>query len=93
MSMTFVIITVGLLAVFTTVVSWRRGLALREIASVTSGYVLVMAALAFIDSDVSYGGAMVLLAALGGGMVQYGIDAHRARQGWARRASEESSAA
>ena len=92
MSGTFAI-TLGLLAVFTTAVSFRRGLSGREVASVTSGSILVMAALAVVDSDVAYGGAMVCLAALGGGMVQYGLDTHRARQGWARRESDESSPA
>jgi hypothetical protein len=78
---TFFIVTIGLLAIFTTGVSWRRGLSFREIASVTLGYALVMVAVAVIDSDADYGGALVLLAALGGGMVQYGVDAHRASRG------------
>ena len=91
MSATLVIVTVGLLAVSTTVVSWRQRLSSREIASVTCGYVLVLVALAVVGPDVGYGGAMVFLAALGGGMVQYGFDAHRARQGSARHTSDESS--
>lgn len=71
------IITVGLLAVFTAVLSQRRGMSLRQTAATTGGFILVMIAFAVVDREVHYGGALVALAALGGGMVQYGVDAHR----------------
>lgn len=75
------VITTVLLSVFVAVGSWRRKMSNREIAAVTGGYILVMIPLGVVPDE----GAWIMLAALGGGITQWGFDAHRARTG--RRAS------
>jgi uncharacterized YccA/Bax inhibitor family protein len=75
-TMFFIIVTAAL-SVFIVLANRRRGLSPREIAAVTGGFILIMVATALVEgSDVT----MVVLAALGGAVAQWGVDAHRGRQ-------------
>jgi hypothetical protein len=74
---TVFIATILVLSLAIAVANWRRGMTPREIAAVTGGFILVAIALATVGGD---DGAMVGIAAFGGGVVQYGVDAHRQRQ-------------
>lgn len=67
-----------LLSVFIAIVSARRGMDLLAGAALTGGFLLVMIPVAVVGE--AGDGAMVLLAALGGGITQWGIDAHRVRE-------------
>lgn len=64
---------------FALVLSVRRRFSVRETGAVTGGAMLVLLMLALDESSVSNYGSKVFLAAMGGGLAQYGFDAYRAR--------------
>jgi len=67
----------------------RRRQPWREIAAISAGYAAVVVALGGVDGAEGIEGAFVLLGALGGGMVQWGVDAERVRGRGMRSAPED----
>ena len=79
------------LALLTTVIVlglWKQGYSTREVALVSLGFVLVTIMLALGEPDVRHYESKVLVAALGGAVVQYGFGAYRQRKAGIRDRAE-----
>lgn len=72
------ILTIASLTVLVAIASRRRNMTSLEVAAVTGGFILVATTLVVLG-DEDLGGAMVGLAAFGGGLVQWGFDTYRTR--------------